>query len=371
MDGVALCTHNYARWIYEQHIPVCVITPNCPRHIYNEPYPVYRYLSIPVINRKPYRMGIPELDTAIRQKMNTTPFGLVHAHSPFSSGILASRMAKKLGIPLVATFHSKFRDDFERAVYNKHIAQLMAKTVMAFFEKADEVWIPQASVEETIREYGFRGHVEVVDNGNDFAAKEQMDAFRQYARKKHRISDSEWMFLFVGQHIREKNTRLILETLAKIPDIPFQMFFVGTGYAAAELKSLSSELKLSARVHFEGLVTDREAIKEYYAAADLFLFPSLYDNAPLVVREASAMHTPSIMVKGSTASAIIEDNVNGFLIENSVDSFVKKIRELYASPDKIKPAGLRASQTLARSWESVTSEVIDRYIQLIKRKRDG
>jgi glycosyltransferase involved in cell wall biosynthesis len=371
MDGVALCTQNYARWIYEKNIPVCVVTPNCPHHFYDEPYPVYRYLSIPVINRKPYRMGIPELDPAIRKRMDTTPFGLVHAHSPFSSGALADRMAKKRGIPLVATFHSKFRDDFERAVYNKHIAKIMVKIVVEFFEKADEVWIPQASVEDTIREYGFKGHVEVVDNGNDFATKEPVESFRKAARKKLRIADNEWMFLFVGQHIWEKNTRLILETLAKITDIPFQMFFVGTGYAAAGLKSLSSEWNLSGRVHFEGVVTDRKTIKEYYAAADLFLFPSLYDNAPLVVREAGAMHTPSVMVRGSTAAAVIEDNINGFLIENTVDSFVKKIRELYVSPDKIKPVGLRASQTIARSWENVADEVIDRYIRLIRRKRNG
>jgi len=76
-------------------------------------------------------------------------------------------VAKKKKVPLVATFHSKYRDDFERSVHNKRIAKLMTNEVIRFFEKADEVWIPQAAVEETIREYGFKGKVVVVENGND------------------------------------------------------------------------------------------------------------------------------------------------------------------------------------------------------------
>ena len=62
-------------------------------------------------------------------------------------------------MPFIATFHSKYRDDFERSVHNKSIANLMVKRIVQFSESADEVWIPQASVEETIREYGYKGKI--------------------------------------------------------------------------------------------------------------------------------------------------------------------------------------------------------------------
>lgn len=42
---------------------------------------------------------------------------------------------------------------------------------------------------------------------------------------------------------------------------------------------------------------EREILKRYYVAADLFLFPSLYDNAPLVIREAAALGTPSVLIR--------------------------------------------------------------------------
>ena len=367
MDGVALAAQNYAYWIHQKDIPVCVVTPKAPNHVDSEPYPIYRYSSLPVVIRKPYRLGLPDFDPFIKEKLERIPFGIIHAHCPFSSAALARRITKERSIPLVATFHSKFKDDFERAVRSEHIANLMVKEVIRFFEKADEVWIPQAAVEDTIREYGFKGKVEVVDNGSDFSLNEDIAPLKAKARKKLQVNDEELMFLFVGQHIWEKNTRLILETLAEIKELPFKMFFVGTGYAASEMKELSENLGLKNKVKFEGMLLDREQLKQYYLAADLFLFPSLYDTFGMVVHEAAICHTPSIMIENSTAAEIIQDDFNGFLINNTVASFVSKIKELATEPQKITTAGINASQTIARSWENVIDEVLDRYVQLIKR----
>ncbi|ADQ79683.1 glycosyl transferase group 1 [Paludibacter propionicigenes WB4] len=368
MDGVSLATQNYAYWLNQKKQPVCVITPKSPNYSDNEPYPIYRYTSIPILGRSPYRIGLPEIDPAFQMAIENISFGLVHAHCPFSSGRLALNIARKQKVPFVATFHSKYRDDFEHSVHNKFIAKLMTDGIIRFFEKADEVWIPQASVEETIREYGFKGKVEVVDNGNDFATNLPVAPIKMAARKKLGIADNELMFLFVGQHIWEKNTRLIVETLGEIKDLPFKMFFIGTGYAKAELQELVDKLDLSSKVSFVGVITERDTLKEYYAAADLFLFPSIYDNAPLVVREAGAMQTPSVLVKGSSSAENIVDYYNGFLIEESSRAFAEKLRELFKSPEKIREAGINASQSIARSWESIAEEVLDRYRKLIERK---
>ena len=87
-----------------------------------------------------------------------------------------------------------------------------------------------------------------------------------------------------------------------------------------------------------------------------------------MVREAAAMHTPSILVKDSTSAEIITDNKNGFLIENKAEALANKIKELIGNKQQIITVGLNASKTIARSWESVTEEVLDRYNHLIKHK---
>ena len=243
----------------------------------------------------------------------------------------------------------------------------MVKNIIQFYESADEVWIPQASVEETIREYGFKGKVEIVDNGNDFSSCKPIEPIKKQARADLKIRHNETVFLFVGQHIWEKNTHLVIDSLALIKDLPFKMYFIGTGYAAESLKQLVNDYGLTNKVEFVGSVFDRDELKKYYAAADLFLFPSIYDNAPLVVREAAAMHTPTVFVEGSSSAESIKDNINGFLTENSKESFAAKLRELILSPTKIREAGDNASKTIARSWKSVTDEVLDRYEKLMLR----
>jgi len=146
------------------------------------------------------------------------------------------------------------------------------------------------------------------------------------------------------------------------------MYFVGTGYAAEDMKQMVKERNLEDKVIFTGNIYDREELKNHYAAADLFLFPSIYDNAPLVVREAAALHTPSVIAAGSTTSEIIVDNVNGFLIENSPEALAEKIRFLSQNKNLISIVGENASKTIARSWENIVDEVLDRYNHLIARK---
>jgi len=365
LDGVALATQNYAYWLHEKGCDVRVITPYAPKAesvINAAPYPINRYISVPIPFRAPYRYGIPYIDLPFMRNWRKMQFDLVHAHCPFTTGDLAYSAAQKQGIPMVATFHSKYRQDFEHNVSNPKIVDWMVKHIIRFFEKADEVWIPLPAVEETLREYGYKGHVEVVENGNDFyAPKPVIEAMRAEMREELGLLPEETMLLFVGQHIWEKNIGFILDSLALIKDKPFHLFMVGSGYAVREIRHRIKQLGLSNSVTLLGNIHDRERLKRIYAAADLFLFPSLYDTCGLVVREAAAMHTPSLMLTGSTAATAIQDGVDGFLSPNDTTEYSRCILSLMEHPETVARIGGKASKTISRSWESVIDEVMLRY----------
>jgi glycosyltransferase involved in cell wall biosynthesis len=280
----------------------------------------------------------------------------------------AANVAKRLNIPMVATFHSKYRDDFSQTIPSKAVVEQIIKRIVSFYEHADEVWVPQASVKEVIKDYGFKGNVEVVPNGSDLVADYPKTYFAD-ARKKLGIAPNDFVCLFVGQHIWQKNVRLIIEALEKVKDTPFKMYFVGNGYAADAMKEMVTEKGLESQVTFVGTVTEREVIKQYYAAADLFLFPSLYDTDGLVVKEAAALQTPSVMVETATAASIITDNENGFLIPNDLDAFASRLRELIHDPERVYRVGVQASHSIVRSWEDVVGEVLERYNRLIAKKK--
>lgn len=365
MDGVAVCVENYAKWMQKMAGGVKVITPNVPGADYGKlDYQVLDYFSIPVPKRHPYVTGIAEIDPMFLARIAKLRFKIVHAHCPFATGMAAQRLAKLQGIPLVATFHSKYRDDFAR-VLPKPIVDGIIRYIIDFYESADLVWVPQESVIDVIREYGYKGNVEVMDNGSDLVA-DYPEKYFVDARNALGIKPEEFVMLFVGQHIWEKNPRLVIEALARMPDVPFRMFFVGTGYAAEEMKQLVTEKGLDSKVTFVGMLTDRDEITRYYAASDLFLFPSLYDNAPLVVREAAALHSPSVMAEGSTAATILTDNVNGFLVPNDPEAMETKLRELVADPERVHRVGVQASKSIVRSWEDCVGEALDRYNMLLR-----
>ena len=365
LDGVAITAQNYAYWLKEMGRDVSVVTPYAPNMqevMSAATYPIYRYVSVPIPFRPPYRYGLPFLDIPFMRQWRKMNFELVHAHCPFTTGRLARQITKQQQIPLVATFHSKYRQDFEHNVQCKPIVDWMVRHIIRFYEQADEVWIPQAAVEPTLREYGFKGHVEVVENGNDFyTSNDHIDEMRAEMRAELGVAPDETMLLFVGQHIWEKNIGFILDSLALIKDKPFNLFMVGTGYAVREIRAKVKELQLQDKVTLLGNIHDRERLKRIDAAADLFLFPSLYDNAPLVVREAAAMHTPAMLIQNSTAAEIIDNDVNGFLTPNDVQMYADRIVYLMEHPEVLKRVGKKASTTISRSWENVIEEVILRY----------
>jgi 1,2-diacylglycerol 3-alpha-glucosyltransferase len=368
MDGVAMTVKNYAYWLNKIKHSSYVITPKFPGYSDMEEFPVLRYLSAPIPRREPYRMGFPELDYRINHSLKEIPLSLVHAHSPFSAGYLALRTARQNNIPMVATFHSKYRDDFERFTQQKAILNQIMKRIIAFFESADEVWIPQRHVEETIREYGFKGKLEVIENGIDINVEGDIIEFRNTSRKMLGIPQHKKIFLYVGQLILEKNLKFLLESLRYIHTEDFAIYFIGQGYARPVLEKLAEEYGLTSKVKFIGPVYNRDELKRFYAIANLFLFPSLYDNAPLVIREAAVLHTPALLLRGSTAAEVIQDEYNGFLTENDPLLYAQRINQIINNDELLLKAGDMASSTLDRPWKEIVEEVKDRYSHLIKRK---
>lgn len=367
MDGVTLTIENYVHWLPAFGKSPCVVTPWNPIASLDETK-TFRYFSLPIASRRPYRYGYPKADPFIWRRLRKTPFKIVHSHCPFSSGRLGLYAAHHHRVPMIATFHSKYRDDLKHSFNTlPWMTDYIMGRILEFFKACDHVWIPQASVAETVREYGYKGHLDVVENGNDFAdiISGSVADYKAAAKKRLGRNPAELSLLFIGQHILEKGTMMIIEALSALKDMPFNMQFVGTGYAADDLKRRTAELGLSDRVVFNGIITDREVISDYYAAADLFLFPSPYDNAPLVIREAAAMGTPAILLKGSTASEVIRDKVNGFLIDNSATDMAALLHTLEKQRAQIADIGLGAKRDLVRSWQNVVEEVSDRYDDIV------
>jgi 1,2-diacylglycerol 3-alpha-glucosyltransferase len=370
MDGVGLTVHNYALWLNEKYGESLVITPRVKDYEDNVPYKVYRFKSMSLLGMKPYRVGLPLLDVEFNKEIKKVGFDLIHMHCPFISGQIALKLAKKLDVPLVATFHTKYRDDFIKLLKNDRLVDFLVNFTLHFYNSADFVWVPNKASGQTLQEYGFKGTYEVMPNGTDMAipGKSKMICYRNKGLEMIKTVSGEFVMLFVGQHKWEKNVRLIIESLKIVKDSghSFKMVFVGEGYAVTEMKKFVSKYDLLDYVVFLGVITDRDLLQCIFAASDLFVFPSIYDNSPLVIQEAAAFDIPSVLVRNSSSAEGIKDGVNGFLVENEAAHLSMKIIRLMSQRQAIKIAGEGARKSIYHTWESIVDDVYLRYIDIIK-----
>ncbi len=368
MDGVTNVVKNYAYWLDKKYGECYVATPAYPGYVDREEFPVLRYYSIPIKKREPYRFGIELLDINFRSTIKNIPFDIVHAHCPFTSGAVAQQIARKANIPIIATFHSKFYDDFKQVLKIDAFAKICTRIVMDFFNRVDQVWTVSKGAADTLREYGYKGSIEVIPNGCDFHIPDNMESLIEQTEEKLKIQKDDLVFLFVGQHIWQKNIKLLVEALNKVAfnGIGYRMFFVGDGYAKDELEAYVKDLGLDNQIVFLGKILDRDYLRSLFARADLFLFPSIYDNAPIVVQEAAAVGTPSLVITGCNAAEEIRDNKNGFLSENDTKSYADRIIQIIHDRELLKIAGENARKTIYRGWENIIDEVYRRYIEIIK-----
>ena len=367
MDGVGVCAENYARWLTRKTRTTWIVAPKVGGYTDNEEFPVLRFPSIPLPSMRPYRIGLPWLDPHVRSNLRGTEFALVHAHCPFVSGRLALGIARSRGVPMVATFHSKYHDDFSHVLRNKRLVARAIRGIVEFYSAADAVWAPNNATALTLRAYGYTGEIDIMPNGTDLVIPDDAvyARFRAAGAELIGVDDDVIVFLFVGQHRWEKNVGLIIDALIRLSRTKtrFRMVFAGEGYASDEMRRRCRPIK--DRVTFLGVVLDRDVLKSLYARADLFLFPSLYDNAPLVMREAAAYSCPAVLAEGSSAAEGYRDGDAVFLTPNDPDAFTARLEGLASDPELRHRVGERAKEVIYLPWETVVDDVSARYAEII------
>ena len=376
MDGVGVCVENYTRWLDEKYGTAYAIVPHVPRYRDNDPFSVVRYPSLPLLIMPPYRLGIPWASPPVGALLTRTRFNLVHSHSPFVAGRMAERTALRHAIPHVTTFHTKYREDAHRYLRSNRLVEIFINRVVRFYESCDAVWTPSEATRATLLDYGFRGEITIAPNGSDLE-RPTPDEYAKYRERGGRITklpEDAFVCLFVGQHRWEKNVELIIRTIGRLNEddrlsSPIALVFAGEGYASDMMRRLARRVGIGDKTRFLGRIVGRERLKAVYARAEVFFFPSIYDNAPLVMREAAAFHVPAVVAEGSSAAEIITDGKNGFTVPNNPEAAAQVLRRLMDDRDLITRAGADAAETVYRGWEQIVDWAAGEYLKIIETKK--
>ncbi len=129
--------------------------------------------------------------------------------------------------------------------------------------------------------------------------------------------------LFFGRLIKEKNVDLLLRALVEMPQASCSI--VGDGPEKEKLGVLARRLGLASRVRFFDFVKE-EVLYSMVKSAKVAVLPSSREGFGIGALEALACGCPVIALKGSGVSDFIEDGVNGFLCDPSVEDLAAKMR---------------------------------------------
>ena len=364
VDGVGRVAHEYAVQLAQKGHAVTVVAPMGDFGFRGGlPYELCDYFSRELPVMKQYSAGIPALDPHYAARIQSIPLDILHAHDPFITGQEALRIAKKRQLPIVGTFHSKYYDDFYKATNAQMIAELGVKFVVNFYERCDEVWTVSENSADALRSYGYSGEIVVLPNGTPDVSP---DPARAAAAKAHFALPDRPTLLYCGQLNWKKNLRLTIESVGKLraKGVDCTLVLAGQGPDEGEIRALTSRLVPDAV--FTGHLHDDQLLYGLYEAADLFLFPSLYDTSGMVVREAASVATASVVALGSAPAEPIQDGVNGYICEDDPDSMSAVLERALSDPQKLREVGLNARRTIHLPWSRVLDMAVERYEALVK-----
>lgn len=316
-----------------------------------------------------YRVAAPQSDSKFVSKMDSEDFDILHVHSPFTMGRYAIKAGKKNAVPVVATLHTQYHQDFARvAKGNKLFIKIALAYIMHVYNRADSVWTVSNRSGDFLRMYGYKGKITVIRNGTDYVYPENDKELIDRVNQIHGLENQENVYLFVGRMAWYKNIRLIIDALkiAKDDGKDFKMLFVGSGFDFDEVKEYVTELGLDDKCIFTGQISDRQLLQGYYLRSDLMLFPSTFDMASIVKEEAAAHKLPCLVVKDSCSAERVIDNQNGFLCLETAESVAERMIELMDKPELVKEVGENAFKTLYRNWDDVLNDVLAEYQKIIE-----
>lgn len=291
---------------------------------------------------------------------------IVHAANPISLAASGVRYAVKLGIPLIASFHTNIPKYL--AYYNFDIAKpLVWKYLKDMHNQAELNMVTSRAMYDLLTEQEIH-NIHILPRGVDvdgLSPDFRSDEIRFELTDGH---PERKLLIFVGRLAHEKDIHKLLPLMQKRDDIALAI--VGDGPVKDELEKQFS----GTHTVFAGLKKGEELARAY-ASADAFVFPSGSETLGLVILEGMASGLPVLAVKSPPTLEQITDGVDGLLFDDhdldSLERAIARLDDIEFRETLRKNARAEAEQY---SWDHASHAMLEYYeeaIRLFNQRRAG
>ncbi|MEX1157069.1 MAG: glycosyltransferase [Chloroflexota bacterium] len=320
-----------------------------------------------------YRVPWPLPSAALRAARAFAP-DVVHAQSPFTSGLMARRVARRVGAPLVFTHHTRFGD------YGHYLGPLarpgravVAAYLRRYWAACAAVVAPGSELADEI-EARLRGRrrpvVRVIPTGIEVSAIQALEAHDP--RPMADWPSEAMVVATLGRLAPEKSVELLFDAFAAVAAkvSSLRLLVVGGGPSEAALRERAAAPDLAGRVHLTGQLPRIEALA-MIKGADLFAAASRTETQGLVLAEALSAGLPVVALAGPGVADSVRDRIDGLIVpaepagERSV-RLAAALRQLIDEPELRATLGAAAVEGASRfSVESRIAGVVALYRELL------
>lgn len=354
VNGVVASVEGLARGLRERGHEVYCFAPRMPGDDGASDV-FFRMPSLPLPARTPYRLTLPVVGRrSVRSVIKR--LHVVHVHSPFVTGWMGLRYARRYGMPIVYTYHTQLEAYAHYVPFDPGATRFATERLTRTFgNSVDAVVVPTESMQTRLRTLGVTTRIAVVPSGIDveyFSSGKRS----QNVRAALGALGSRRLLLYVGRLAREKSIDVLLHAIAADRDDGLQLAIAGDGPARADLQQLTAELRIADRVHFLG-ETPREQLPDLYASGDAFVFPSTTETQGIVLAEALASGAHIIAADAPQNREVLGGA--GEIVPATTRGFADAFRNL-----RIESPAERAARAKMASERFSLSTQIDRMLQL-------
>ncbi len=315
---------------------------------------------IPMYPKLRFGIGSPlRLYQTIKSKMPD----IIHLATEGPLGLACLGIAKSLRIPVVSSFHTNFdlyANDYKMGFLSIGISHYLRW----FHNQTEATFAPSNACLERLQALGYK-NTKIWTRGVDTSLFNPIQKDLNF-KSKIGLSETDILLLYVGRLAPEKNIGSLLETFKKARNTLSKqgknlfLALVGTGPLVEQ-----SDLEKINGIILPGELRGNH-LAQWYASADIFVFPSTSETFGNVILEAQASGLPVLCLNSQATQERICNHHDGILAEN-IEEFERLLTDLTADKSKRDYLGKNAFITAkSQKWDDIFNRLYQEYCEVIE-----
>jgi glycosyltransferase involved in cell wall biosynthesis len=361
-DGANQALNRLVEYLLRQGAQVRVYSPTISEPAFEPTGDLVSLPSLAIPTRAEYRLAMG-LSPRVRRDLAAFNPNVVHVSAPDISGHRAVSWARKRGIPVLSSVHTRFETYFRyynMAWFEPAVVALLRR----FYRRCDALVVPSESFAQVLRDQRMNYDIGIWSRGVDreiFVPSRRSAAWRQ----AHGFADGDFVIGFLSRLVMEKGLDVFSDAIDELRrrGVAHKVLIIGEGPARGWFEARLPDAVFTGHLSGADLGTA-------VASMDTLFFPSVTEAFGNVTLEAMACGVPVVAAAATGSQNLVDNGVSGRLIRpGAVHQFAEALRTYAEQPAlRIKHGMAGEVRSQDFSWDRINQAVADTYLRLIRQK---